>query len=266
MEQLVHIGNSDISVKEYNGKRVVTFKDIDLVHGRPDGTARHRFAENRERFIENEDYFVLTPQVLENTGMDEKRPTGIDYVNPRGTAFLTEQGYLMLVKSFTDDLAWDVQRQLVNGYFKVKSAVNDLSPQLQLFQQMFEAVATQERAVNEAKQLAQKAVDTTEAIKEAVQPVSDNWRDSINAKFNRIQMNADKPFNLLRTEMYSLLELRAGCDLNRRLRNKKERMQEAGCTKTDINSLNKMDIIEENKGFREIFSKIVMEYEVKYCA
>jgi len=24
----------------------------------------------------------------------------------------------MLVKSFTDDLAWDVQRQLVNGYFR----------------------------------------------------------------------------------------------------------------------------------------------------
>lgn len=31
---------------------------------------------------------------------------------------ITESGYLMLVKSFTDDLAWDVQRQLVNSYFR----------------------------------------------------------------------------------------------------------------------------------------------------
>ena len=30
---------------------------------------------------------------------------------------VTESGYFMLVKSFTDDLAWDVQRQLVKRYF-----------------------------------------------------------------------------------------------------------------------------------------------------
>ncbi|OSM07623.1 hypothetical protein MAIT1_05002 [Magnetofaba australis IT-1] len=30
---------------------------------------------------------------------------------------LTQSGYLMLVKSFTDDLAWRVQRELVNRYF-----------------------------------------------------------------------------------------------------------------------------------------------------
>lgn len=29
-------------------------------------------------------------------------------------------GYLMLVKSFTDELAWDIQRTLINAYFKVK--------------------------------------------------------------------------------------------------------------------------------------------------
>lgn len=123
MNELIHIGNSDISIKEYNGQRVVTFKDIDMVHGRPDGTARKRFSDNRNRFIEGEDFFVLKPSDLENTGMSEKRTSGIDAVNPRGTAFITEQGYLMLVKSFTDDLAWDVQRQLVNGY----EVIHDLS-------------------------------------------------------------------------------------------------------------------------------------------
>ena len=33
---------------------------------------------------------------------------------------ITENGYLMLVKSLTDDLAWEVQRQLINTYFKAK--------------------------------------------------------------------------------------------------------------------------------------------------
>lgn len=274
MEELIHIGNSDISVKEYKGQRVVTFKDIDVVHGRPDGTARKRFADNRKHFIENEDFFIVTPQELENTRLSEKRTSGIDEVNPRGTAFLTEQGYLMLVKSFTDDLAWEVQRQLVSGYFRTKQIVNEeLSPQTQLILQLAQNIANKELQDKErdkqialANETAKRAVETTENIKEAVKPVFDNWREEANRKFNRIQRNADKPFNILRCEMYSELEQRAGCDLSARLRNKKHRMEESGFTKKQINDYNKMDIIEEDKKLREIFSKIVSEYEIKYCA
>ena len=274
MDNLVHIGNADISIKEYKGKRVVTFKDIDMVHERPDGTARHRFAENKKHFVEGEDYFVLKPSDLENTELDGFRPVGIDTVSPRGTALITEQGYLMLVKSFTDDLAWEVQRKLVSSYFNVHQAVNDqLSPELQALQGLINQMVQKEladkerdRQIAKAQDTAQKAIETTEHIKEAVRPVFDNWRNEINAKFNRIQRNADCQFNVLRTEMYSELEQRAGCDLNRRIRNRRERMAESGCTKTEISALNKMDIIEDDKKLREIFSKIVAEYEIRYCA
>lgn len=261
MNELIHIGNSDISIKEYKGQRVVTLKDVDMVHERPGGTAKRNFNTNKKRFIEGVDFFLVSS--------DEIRTSHIfpisnnDYMDK---ILLTEQGYLMLVKSFTDDLAWDVQRQLVNGYFKVRKLANDLSPQLQLFQQMFEAVAEQERTAREAKELAERAIETTDNIKEAVKPIFDNWRDEMRLKFNRIQRNTDKQFNVLRTEMYAELERRAGCDLSTRLRNKKQRMVDNGCTKTEINNVNKMDIIEENKTLREIFSKIVSEYEIKYCA
>lgn len=110
----IHIVNTDILVKEYKGQRVVTFKDIDMVHGRPDGTAKRNFSENRERFIEGEDFF-LTKQ--SDFTKDEIRTLEIPN---RGLTFITEQGYLMLVKSLTDDLAWEVQRKLVNEYFRAK--------------------------------------------------------------------------------------------------------------------------------------------------
>lgn len=263
MEELIHIGNSDISVKEYNGQRVVTFKDIDMVHGRPDGTARATFNRNKERFILGEDYFVCETY-------EAKELFGI--AAPNGIALITEQGYLMLVKPFSDDLSWDVQRQLVNGYFKVRTITDDLSPQMKLLYGLCDQLAQAERQANEAKRIADnaketasKAVESVENIKEAVKPVFDNWREETNRKFNRIQRNADKPFNVLRGEMYSELERRAGCDLSTRLRNKKRRMEEGGFTKKQINDYNKMDIIEEDKKLREIFSKIVSEYEIKYC-
>ena len=57
---LVHIGNADILIKEYKGQRVVTFKDIDMVHERPEGTANKRFLDNKKRFVEGEDYFIIS--------------------------------------------------------------------------------------------------------------------------------------------------------------------------------------------------------------
>ena len=268
MDNLVHIGNADISIKEYKGKRVVTFKDIDMVHERPDGTAKRNFNTNKARFIEGEDYFIVSADEIRTSRMFP-----ISDKDFMSKALITEQGYLMLVKSFTDDLAWEVQRKLVSSYFNVHQIVNEqLSPELQMLQGLLGQMVQKELADKErdkmiakAQDTAQKAIDTTEHIKEAVKPVLDNWRSEINAKFNRIQKNADKQFSSLRTEMYTELEERAGCDLSTRLRNKRNRMQESGCTKTEINNLNKMDIIEEDKKLREIFSKIVSEYEIQYC-
>lgn len=100
MNELVHIGKSDIYVKEYNGQRVVTFKDIDTVHQRAEGTAGRNFRQNRERFIEGEDYYQISA--------DEIRRSKLFDIPDRATAeyiLVTESGYLMLVKSFTDDLA-----------------------------------------------------------------------------------------------------------------------------------------------------------------
>lgn len=143
---------------------------------------------------------------------------------------------------------------------------SNLSPQLKLFQQMFEAVAAQEQAAREAKELAQKAITTTDNIKEAVLPITDNWREEIVKKIRLIQRSCSADFQYLNTEMYSELERRAGCDLNTRLRNKRQRMSDSGCRKTDINNARKLDVIEEDKKLREIYSKIVSEYAIKYCA
>lgn len=109
-----------LTVKEYKGQRVVTFKDIDTVHGRSSGTAHRNFKANRNRFIEGVDYFKLQ--------LDEIRPFGI--TSPNGGIVMTESGYLMLTKSFTDDLAWTVQRELVNNYFRARTAVPEKPDEL----------------------------------------------------------------------------------------------------------------------------------------
>lgn len=120
--ETLDICGTALAIKEYSDQRVVTFKDIDMVHGRSDGTASRNFRSNRHRFIEGEDFYKISP--------DEIRRSNLFDIPDKATSeyiLLTEQGYLMLVKSFTDDLAWRVQRELVNSYFKREKKQHTLS-------------------------------------------------------------------------------------------------------------------------------------------
>ena len=107
-KESVYICGHDLTVKEYQNQRVMTLEDIDILHERPMGTAQRNFKYNRKRFLKGIDYYFIRG--------DEFRPLGID--SNFGGYLLTESGYLMLVKSFRDERAWEVQRHLVNAYFR----------------------------------------------------------------------------------------------------------------------------------------------------
>lgn len=106
---------ADIQVREYQGQRVVSLRDIDELHRRPEGTAARNFSSNKKHFVEGVDFFRLTPD-------DANSTKNVELLSPNGLTVFTESGYSMLVKSFTDDLSWGVQRELVNGYFRTKQA------------------------------------------------------------------------------------------------------------------------------------------------
>lgn len=269
MGELILIGNHEISLKTYKGQRVVTFKDIDTVHERPDGTARKRFTDNRARFIEGTDFFKISPSEFRTTIGD------MDLRQQNDITLISESGYLMLVKSFTDDLAWKVQRQLVDSYFRAKRVVSEeLSPQMQLLMQMVNNMAEKELADKErdrqialAQETASKAVETTERMKEEFIQPFDNWRDDINRKVRKISQESGIPYQKLFYDMYSDLEQTARCVLSTRQRNKKNRMERSGSTKSDIQKeTTKIAVIEDDARLKQIFEDIVRKYSMKYIA
>lgn len=71
----VNINDQNIMVKEFKGRRVVTFKDIDAVHERADGTARKRFNDNKKHFVEGEDFYILN-EASEIRTLGIERPQG----------------------------------------------------------------------------------------------------------------------------------------------------------------------------------------------
>lgn len=112
------IGAVEVPVLEYQNQRVVTFAMMDEVHQRPEGTAGRNFRENRQRFKEGIHYFHLSYQEVKMN--DVFRRSGVKANPQTGLIVLTGRGYLLIVKSFTDDLAWEVQEILIDAYFRLR--------------------------------------------------------------------------------------------------------------------------------------------------
>lgn len=268
MQELTTINNTEILVKELSGQRVVTFKEIDAVHGRPDGTARKRFNDNREHFIEGEDFFVLNqPSEIRTLGI--QRPQG---GTPESVTLITESGYLMLVKSFTDDLAWKVQRELVKGYFRAKSSdpqFSTLSPQLQALINIEMRQHEQERQMNELALKVQQNSDTMDKVTAAyVAPISsgDNWQESANHTINALVEHFGLNHQMFRRELYEELERESGCDLQQRLTRLKNRMKAAGATVTQCRAVTKLTIISQDKKLCSIFIGILRRRTLEFTA
>ena len=121
------IHGEKLEIKTYEGVRVVTFADIARVHRIPVNNLQRNFQNNRKHLLENEDFFVL-----KSRDQVEKFSTCPESGTSLSKLYLfTASGYLMLVKSLSDDLSWEVQRELVNSYFKLKQKQVEIGKMIQ---------------------------------------------------------------------------------------------------------------------------------------
>lgn len=117
MNNYVRINEHDIKIVEYNNQRVLSSSEIAKAHNLENRNVKENFNNNKKYLIENEDYFILTKVDYELT-YNEKLPKYYNAI--KEIILFTEQGYLMIARTFTGDLAWRVQRELVTNYFKMK--------------------------------------------------------------------------------------------------------------------------------------------------
>lgn len=243
MSELTSINNAQISVKEFSGQRVVTFKDIDAVHGRPDGTARKRFNENKERFIFGEDYFVRkTDEALNEFGITA----------PNGLTLITESGYLMLVKSFNDDLAWKVQRELINGYFRARKSLTGAEQLLAQAQYLVE----QERRLKAVEEK-QNRFDGALSVMAAPMLESDGWQERAQKEINTTIEQFGLNHQMFRRDIYDEVERLAHVDLERRQTLLRNRMSRMGASSSECKAVSKLHVIARDPKLRPIFETVL---------
>lgn len=248
---------TDLLIKEYQQQRVVTFKDIDELHQRAEGTARRNFNENKEYFVEGVDYFYLKGEKL------KELKARTNFVGPYDSqlVLITQTGYPMLTKSMNDPLSWAVQRELVNNYFNPKQPLDtsNLSPELQFMNSVVRSLAKQEM---ETKRLEMKV----DSITDIISLNTTDWRKESRQLINKMAktQGGHGAYQEIQADIYEELERRGNCRLGIRLTNMRNTAAGNGVSQSKRNKMNKLDVIADEKRLLEIYLIIVKEFAIKY--
>ncbi len=249
---------------------------------------RARITDNIGRFRNGVDYIdlkIVAYPASNNSDNSRDLLQVLGYTNMEiGKAahiyILSERGYAKLVKIMDTDKAWDIYEHLLDEYFHLRDMVNQpvsiesLSPELQLVKSLFDSMVRTELQQKEQARLLNEHTQEIESVNERVDGIRDvvsltpnqnTWRSESRKLINKIAQarGGDDAYRKVNTEIFNLVNKRAGVSLDIRLTNRKRRMAEEGVCKSAREKVNKVDIIAGDKKLIEIYTAIVKEMAVK---
>lgn len=144
--------------------------------------------------------------------------------------------------------------------------LNQLSPELQMFQKIFNSVAEQQLEQKRQAEQLNHVEQRVESIREVVALDTTSWRDDTGNILRKISMElgGGQAYSQVRAESYELLSKRMGVNLKQRLTNKRRRMADEGICKSARDKLSYVDIIAEDKKLIEGYTAIVKEMAIRY--
>ena len=242
-------------------KPVMLAKTIAELHGREPRAVNQAINMNRERFRDGIDVIDAKGTELTINLIDSQIITQ-DAVNASKNIYvLSRIGYSKLLKIFEDDLAWDRYEQILGEYFEVKehTPLQNLSPQLQVLINLELRQKQLETAFTQTK-------EEIQSIRDVVSLNPNSWREETTKLITKMaqRLGGNEHIRDLRTESYTLLDLRMGVDVKTRLTNKRRRMMEEGVCKSKRDKLNPLDVIADDKKLIEGYVAIIKDMAVKY--
>lgn len=255
---------------EFKNQRIMTTKVLSEQFGTEDKIIHQNFKRNEDRFIEGKHYYKLEGEELKEFKANLHLEGNLKFIP---VLYLwTERGAARHAKILDTDEAWEVYEKLEETYFRVQeqlkpTCIEDLIiMQAQSLKDMREQVNQANYHALEAKAEAEKSREEIQAMRDAITLDSNGWRKETTAIINKIatKLGGFSEVNLLKREIYKLLDTRLGVDVNRRLLEKKKRMALEGVCKSKIDKVNVLDVIAEDKKLIDGYVNIIRQYALKY--
>lgn len=239
------------------GQKVILAKTVAEIHEVSTPDINKLINRNIERFTINDLLDIKSCQSLSDQQFLSMGFTKMQISKAENIFLLSQRGYTKLVAMMdnSNDKKWDVMNNLIDDYFSMKAKqkenildTSELSPELQMFNKMLQAVAKSEleqkkikqqlnevnHHVLEAKEEASKSREEVQAIREVVAINSSDWKNDCKKLITKIayELGGISHINDVYKEVYSTLDKRMKTKLSVRLTNKRRRMADEGVCKS----------------------------------
>lgn len=253
---------------EFGEQRILLTSQIAEMYGATTDVISKNFNRNFERYQPDSDYYCLEGEAKRDFLNRGQFDDG--YKKASKLYLWTEHGALLHAKSLGTDRAWEVYGELVDTYFRAKEQAQfgyeNLSPELQMFKQIFDSVA---RTQLQQQEQAKAITDMNRRLENTCQIIALNpnaWREEARQLIVRVarKLGGNEYIRDVNAEVFKLVDQRGGFSLETRLTNMRRRMAEEGVCKSKRDKLNKVDVVAEDKRAIEIYIAIVKEMAVKH--
>ena len=146
------INGVEIEEKYWKNQKIVTTWDIGKIHKREPKEINRLFRSNKDKFIENTDYFTIDRNTFSECNFNTQ-----DFIpnNTKEIYLFTQIGYLALNKLLKDEYSWNIQREMILIYFAIKTGKATLQPKqltkIEVLKMALETELENERLRNENK-------------------------------------------------------------------------------------------------------------------
>lgn len=177
---------------------------------------------------------------------------------------LTKKGCDMVANKMTGSKGVLFTAMYVDAFHKMDEHIkrNQLNvPQtpMQALELMFKVQKDQEQFNKEMKR-------EITGIRNIVGIETKNWRNDTNKILSAIaqHLGGGDMHKKIKAEAYTALEEKGRCNLKVRMQNRKGKMLANGATKTQINKLSKLDVINDDPRLIEIYISVIKSMAIKY--
>lgn len=250
----------ELQIVELNNQRILTTEQLAEFYGATVQQIKQNFNNNKDKFVEGKHYYRLEGAELKEF---KNLVENFDLVDKRSPQLIlyTKQGAGRHSKMLGTDKAWDMFDELEENYFNPKSKLDtsNLSPELQMFNGLFQSLAKQE--------LATKKLETkVDNISDIVALNVTDWRKDCQKLIKRMAQTQGGfgAYQEINNLIYEETERRASANLSQRLTNKRRRMADEGASKSKRDRLNKLDVLNDDKRVLEVYIAVVKEFAIKH--
>jgi len=137
--------------------------------------------------------------------------------------------------------------------------------QLEIMAESIRILQEQDKRLKQIEQTQAEQSQELQGMRNVITLSSAEWRKETTQLLNKIAKNrGDGSYKDVRRESYTLLNERMGVSVDVRLKNARARMYESGYSKTQIEKLNALDVIGQDKKLIEGYMSVVKDMAIKF--